>query len=65
MQRTPYNTGKVEIGKYYVPRRQPMDMSRDMERLQSALLEMRNASRSSIPKIGSVVKAVIRRLSVG
>ncbi|MFY9184416.1 MAG: hypothetical protein WBJ45_08185 [Limnohabitans sp.] len=41
MQRvTPYDTGKVKIGCHYQPKRR-IDMSGDMERLQSSLLGQR------------------------
>lgn len=34
----PYNTGKIEIGKYYVPPQHRNPVSPDMEDLQTALL---------------------------
>lgn len=34
----PYNTGKVQIGKYYVPPRRIPQMSEDAYRLQSELM---------------------------
>jgi hypothetical protein len=35
---TPYDTGKVRIGCNYQPPRRPIDMGRDAELLQAALL---------------------------
>lgn len=37
-----YNTGKIEIGKYYEPPRR-YESSLDMDRLQAALLKRRQA----------------------
>ena len=37
----PYNTGKVEIGKHYVPPQRCEPISADMERLQTSLIAER------------------------
>ena len=38
MKQVPYNTGKVAIGSRWMPPPKPVEMSRDMERLQTALI---------------------------
>ena len=57
MQRvTPYDTGKVKIGCHYQP--QPrIDMSADMERLQSGLLRYRG------PRIDIDMRQILERTS--
>ena len=52
---TPYSTGKVQIGLTYQPRPR-IEMTRDMERLQSALLRKRHNSLSEI--LGHVLWAI-------
>lgn len=57
MQRvTPYDTGKVKIGCHYQPRPR-IDMSGDMEQLQSALLRYRG------PRIDIDVRQILERTS--
>lgn len=41
MKVTPYDTGKVKIGVYYVPPPPKYPMSADMELLQASLLEVK------------------------
>ncbi len=57
MQRvTPYDTGKVKIGCHYQPPAR-IDMSADMERLQSGLLRYRG------PRIDIDVRRILERVS--
>lgn len=39
---TPYDTGKVKIGAYYVPMRKPTEIGTHAEALQRALLKARD-----------------------
>lgn len=57
MQRvTPYDTGKVKIGCHYQPKRR-IDMSGDMERLQSSLLGQRG------PRLDIDMRLILERVS--
>ena len=59
MQRvTPYDTGKVKIGCHYQPQTR-IDMSADMERLQSGLLRYRG------PRIDIDMRQILERASYG
>jgi hypothetical protein len=53
---TPYDTGKVKIGCHYQPKRR-IDMSGDMERLQSALLGQRG------PRLDIDIRQILERTS--
>ena len=47
---TPYNTGKVQIGKHYTPPRRVEYVSEDMEDLQSVLLGNRRILAEKVVK---------------
>ena len=57
----PYNTGKVQIGKYYVPPRRIPQMSEDAYRLQSELMGWDTGHRRHrrVGKLVIVIVAVV------
>lgn len=58
MRQVPYDTGRIKIGCHYEPQ-QRIDVSADMERLQSALLVHRG------PRIDIDVRQILERASYG
>ncbi len=57
MQQPPYDTGRVKIGSCYEPPRR-VEMSGDMERLQSALLGHRG------PRVDIDFVVILERLAI-
>lgn len=55
----PYNTGKVEIGKHYVPPQRCEPVSVDMERLQTALIANRRILNWETIYTGVTVTALV------